>query len=309
MAFQKPEGTLLLIGGHEEKSLGQTEAQVQLRKADPGRMTILRQLLVTKPYAHHDILIIASASTIPREMEQMYRTAYQSVGFTDVGFLQLNSPEDAHSEEYIKRVHYAHAVFFTGGDQMLLIGELADTPLFEAIKKKYYNDPNFIVAGTSAGAMAAPEITIGRGHVGEAIRKKDIMIVEGLGLIGGVITDTHFVARGRFSRLALAVAMNPECIGIGLGEDAALLIKNGNEALSIGSGMVTIIDPAHMGETNVAWAGDEDQIAIENLRVHLLAGGATYCIRDHTFSLGEAQYNPNHTTEEITKKAKQQTNS
>ncbi len=292
-----------MIGGHEEKSLGQTEAQVQLRKANPGRMSILRQLLVTKPYAHHDILIVASASTIPREMEELYRTAYQSVGFTEVSFLQLSSPEDAHSEEYIKRVHYAHAVFFTGGDQMLLIGELADTPLFEAIKKKYFNDPNFIVAGTSAGAMAAPEIAIGRGHVGEAIRKRDIMIVEGLGLIGGVITDTHFVARGRFGRLALAVAMNPKCIGIGLGEDAALLIKNGNEALSIGSGMVTIIDPSDKGESNVQWAGDDDQIAIENLRVHLLAGGATYCIQERTFRLGEAQYKPEKAEEIISKEA------
>ncbi len=309
MATQKPEGTLLLIGGHEEKTIAQTEAEFHQEKCDPCHMAILRQLLVTKPYAHHDIIIIASASTIPRQMEELYRTAYQSVGFSEVSFLQLNTPEDAHSEENITRIHYSHAVFFTGGDQMLLIGELADTPLFEAIKKKYYNDPNFIVAGTSAGAMAAPEITIGRGRVGEAIRKQDIMMMEGLGLIGGVITDTHFVARGRFGRLALAVAMNPSCIGIGLGEDAALLIKNGNEALSIGSGMVTIIDPSEMGETNVAWARDEDQIAIENLKVSLVAGGATYFLQDRKFKLGEAQYNPEHAAEEISKKAKQQTNS
>jgi cyanophycinase len=44
-------------------------------------------------------------------------------------------------------------------------------------------------------------------------------ITSGLGLIDGVIIDTHFVRRGRIGRLFQAVVSNPRILGIGLGED------------------------------------------------------------------------------------------
>jgi cyanophycinase len=61
-----------------------------------------------------------------------------------------------------------------------------------------------------------------------------------LGLIDGVIIDTHFVRRGRIGRLFQAVVSNPRILGIGLGEDTGLLITN-NE-MDIGSGLVILVD-------------------------------------------------------------------
>jgi cyanophycinase len=51
-----------------------------------------------------------------------------------------------------------------------------------------------------------------------------VKITSGLGLIDGVIIDTHFVRRGRIGRLFQAVVSNPRILGIGLGEDTGLLI-------------------------------------------------------------------------------------
>lgn len=288
-----PKGTLLIIGGHEEKNLEGTAPEILLRQTNPQRFRILGKLLATQPNAHHDIQIIASASSIPEEMEALYRQAYQSVGFNEVSFIHVNCTEDACEDNAVKRVHYSHAVFFTGGDQLRLMDHMRNTPLQEAIKKKYYADPNFIVAGTSAGAMAIPEKIIGRGRIEEALMKEDLRMSTGLGLVSNMIVDTHFVKRGRFGRLALAVAMNPECIGIGLGEDAALMIRGGNEATSIGSGMVIVIDPTDMGATNAPYAAPNDQIVIENLRVHILAGGSQYLIHERQFRLADTQMKPN----------------
>lgn len=288
-----PKGTLLLIGGHEAKNLEGTAPEILLRQTNPQRFSILGKLLSKTPHAHHDIQIIASASSIPEEMEDLYRRAYESVGFNEVSFIHVNCTADACEDDAVKKIHYSHAVFFTGGDQLRLMEQMRDTPLLEAIKKKYYADPNFIVAGTSAGAMAMPEKIIGRGRIEEALMKMDLKMSTGLGLVSNMIVDTHFVRRGRFGRLALAVAMNPECIGIGLGEDAALMIREGNEATSIGSGMVIVIDPTDMGATNAAYAAPTDQIVIENLRVHILAGGSKYLIHDRKFLLGDTQMEPN----------------
>lgn len=290
-----PKGTLLLIGGHEEKNLEGTAPEILLRQNNPQRFSILGKLLANKPNAHHDIQIIASASSIPEEMEELYRRAYQSVGFNEVGFIHVSCSEDACDGDAVKKLQYSHAVFFTGGDQLRLMEQMRDTPLLAAIKKKYDNDPNFIVAGTSAGAMAIPEKIIGRGRIQESLMKEDLRMSTGMGLVSNMIVDTHFIKRGRFGRLALAVAMNPECIGVGLGEDAALMIRGGNEATSIGSGMVVVIDPTDMGATNAPYAAPNDQIVIENLRVHILAGGSKYLIHEREFLLADTQMEPNAT--------------
>lgn len=48
-----------------------------------------------------------------------------------------------------------------------------------------------------------------------------------------VIIDTHFIQRGRFGRLAEAVARFPNQLGIGLAEDTGLIIKKAMTAKSL----------------------------------------------------------------------------
>jgi cyanophycinase len=61
------------------------------------------------------------------------------------------------------------------------------------------HNEEFIYAGTSAGA-AAPNTMIYQGSSSEALLKGEVKNF-GLGLIDGVIIDTHFVQRGRIGRL------------------------------------------------------------------------------------------------------------
>ena len=121
-------------------------------------------------------------------------------------------------------------MFLTGGDQFKLSTILGGTECVHAIKEKYTRDKDFIVAGTSAGAMAMSKIMIYEGGVEEAILKDDLKLAGGLGIFDTCIIDTHFIKRGRFGRLAHAITMNPEALGIGLGEDTALIIKKGFDA-------------------------------------------------------------------------------
>ena len=50
-----------------------------------------------------------------------------------------------------------------------------------------------------------------------------------MSFISKLIIDTHFVRRGRYGRLAEAVANFPRLIGIGLAENTGLIIKRCNE--------------------------------------------------------------------------------
>jgi len=286
-----PKGKLIVVGGHEDKGAVSGEnLTIHKKKKSKSHFEILGSLIFKIPRAHHIIEIIASASSIPEEMETLYINSYKQAGFTQVGFIKVEDAEDARDPGSIKRIQNAHAVFFTGGDQDKLILLLAQTALLTAIRKKYYSDKNFIVGGTSAGAMVMAETIITGGLIGSALYKGDIKIAKGFDLIKDVIVDTHFIKRGRFARLAHAVTLNPACLGIGLEEDTALIISEGNQAECIGSGMVVLIDGSKISATNINIVDDATPIIVENLIVSIIAEGSSFLFKERKLLTGAKAY-------------------
>ena len=279
-----PKGKLIIIGGHEDKGevVGEN-LTIHKKKKSSSHFEILGTLISTIPRAHHVIEIIASASSIPEEMEELYIHSYKQEGFTHVGFIKVENNKDASDPASIKRIQSAHAVFFSGGDQKRLVSLLAQTPLLAAISNKYHADKNFIVGGTSAGAMVMPETIITGGLIGAALYKGDIKIAKGFDLIKYIIIDTHFIKRGRFARLAHAITLNPTFLGIGLEEDTALIISEGNNAECKGSGMAIFIDGSEIKATNINSVDDSTPIVVENLKVSILAEGSCYLFKERKF--------------------------
>jgi cyanophycinase len=103
-----------------------------------------------------------------------------------------------------------------------------------------------------------------------------------------VIIDSHFEKRGRFGRLTQAVATNPSCIGIGLGEDTGILVTDGNKLEAIGSGLVVIIDGHNILHSNIADIPEGNPISIENIIAHFCEKGNGYLINERKFLI-EAQ--------------------
>lgn len=146
-----------------------------------------------------------------------------------------------------------------------------------------YSKEEFVIAGTSAGAMAMSNTMIYEGNATRAHLKGEVKITTGLGFIDDVIIDSHFEKRGRFGRLAQAVATNPSCIGIGLGEDTGMLITEGNKMEAIGSGLVIIIDGHEIRHSNIADIPYGNPISIENLKVHFCEKGNGYVLNERKF--------------------------
>src|SRR5690606_32677587 len=140
-------------------------------------------------------------------------------------------------------------------------------------------------AGTSAGAMVMSSTMISGGGVTEALLGSDIQTCAGLGLINDCIIDTHFIKRGRFSRLAHAIILNPGNLGIGLGENTALMITDGDHAECKGTGMVVLIDGSTIERTNISEADAGDPVYVENLKVHLLVQHCRFNLRSHQMSV------------------------
>jgi len=273
-----PKGTILIIGGAEDKGNEEDEKK-RKHNIKYEKLEILKELL-PKNDKKGRIEIITTASSIPEQMKKMYLNAFNNLGYLDIGFIDIKDKMEARDPKFCKLVEKAHTVFFSGGDQFKLTGILGGTETVDVIKEKYQRDKDFIVAGTSAGAMALPKLMIYRGGKHEAMLKEDLQIASGLGILDHCIVDTHFIKRGRFGRLAHAVTMNPETLGIGLGEDTALVIKDGDLATCCGSGMVVIVNGNEIEQTNVTEIEDNSPIYVENLKVDILAKGCRFSIKE-----------------------------
>ena len=132
--------------------------------------------------------------------------------------------------------------------------------------------------------MAMSNTMIYEGNAAKAHLKGEVKITTGLAFVDEVIIDSHFEKRGRFGRLAQAVATNPACIGIGLGEDTGMIItEGGNKMEAIGSGCVIIIDGHDIQFTNIADIPDGSPYSVEGLKVHICEQGNGYLVTERKF--------------------------
>ncbi|MGB3345252.1 MAG: cyanophycinase [Aequorivita sp.] len=262
------KGILIPIGGNEDKGNGESE-RYTLEYIQEG---ILSRVLRESGGKNATIVVIPTASSIPVEVSRNYRKAFFKLGCESIHVMDIRSREDAELPEYLEVMKTANCVMFSGGDQSKIVNFIGGTKLDKIIKEKYKNE-KFVIAGTSAGAMSMSEEMITGGGTQEAFTKGATNMGPGLGLIPNFIIDSHFIRRGRFGRLAEAVARFPLKVGIGLAEDTGLVIKKGNECEVIGSGMVILFDPRKLIHNNQAVVKEGSPMSLTNLKIHILANG------------------------------------
>jgi cyanophycinase len=279
-----PKGKLMPVGGAEDKGTDLEEGFISRNNLNFFELQILRRIVAeTKRTKASKIEVITTASQIPEEVGANYLDAFAKLDCINVAVLDIRNREDASKPEFIERIRNCDAVMMSGGNQLRLTSIFGGTEILKIMKHRYQEEEGFVIAGTSAGAMAMSNTMIYEGNAAKAHLKGSVKVTTGLALMQDVIFDSHFDKRGRFGRLAQAVACNPGCIGIGLGEDTGMLIRDGNKMEAIGSGMVIIIDGHDMRYCNIADVSDETPISFENLRVHLLAKGNLFFLEERKF--------------------------
>ncbi|HPF91324.1 MAG TPA: cyanophycinase, partial [Flavobacteriales bacterium] len=133
-------------------------------------------------------------------------------------------------------------------------------------------------------AMCMSTTMIYQGHSSSGLIKGGVKMTTGAALIHDVIIDSHFVERGRFSRLTQAVAANPSAIGIGLGEDTGVVITDGDMLETIGSGQVMIFDGHELTYSDFADVEEGEPFSIEGMRVHIISKGYCYSVKQRQFA-------------------------
>lgn len=270
------KGTLIPIGGNEDKGF-ETDEKHTLEFIDQG---ILYHVVKEAGGTDANIVVIPTASSIPVEVGENYLEAFTALGCRNVHILDIRSKKDSEKASSIELVKSANCIMFSGGDQSKITKRIGGTTIHEILLERYKNEEGFVIAGTSAGAMAMTNEMIAGGNPKDAFIRGAVKMYKGLSLIPELIIDTHFIQRGRFGRVSEAVAKFPNLLGIGLAEDTGMIIKNGNDCTVIGSGLVIIFDGSKLRHNNVNLLEEGTPMTMVNLKVHLLTNSDLYDIKN-----------------------------
>jgi cyanophycinase len=285
-----PRGYIVSVGGAEDKGPPmQKIEQLELHQKffEAG---VLRNIISLITDDNQPIVeVVTTASSIPEQTAQTYKDAFCHLGCDYVGHLHLTSRDEADKPAILERLARCNCLMFSGGDQLKLSSVFGGTRFLDILKRRYLNE-HFVIAGTSAGAMAMSYMMIYEGDAGNAHLKGEVKMTTGFGFLKNVIIDTHFDKRGRFNRLAQAVSAQPGIIGIGLGEDTGIIVSGGHHLKAIGFGCVTIIDGKQINHNNIADIDEGKPISVGNLIVHIMSNGDVYNLRTRQFEGNIPEY-------------------
>jgi cyanophycinase len=260
---EKKAGTLIIIGGHEKD----------------GDQKILKT--VADRVGSGKLVICTVATVEPEESFAEYRKIFQDLGIKKIEQLDIRIREEGYAEEIVSILDGATVVFFTGGDQLKITSQLGDSRVYQRIQEIF--ESGGTIAGTSAGASVMSETMLVSGSSEESHRIGSALgMAPGLGLIHDVVIDQHFAERGRLSRLLAAITQNPRTLGIGIDEDTAILVTDGDRFEVIGDGAVTVLDGSKISYSNLAEDKEEMDrtLSVFDVKLHMLSDGNQFDLRD-----------------------------
>ncbi|WP_372612089.1 cyanophycinase [Halomonas sp.] len=254
--FSSASGPLVAIGGAEDRT---------------SELEILNKVFDLAPAGNQEVAVIATASSIPDQVLPDYDAAFSRLGASRVHSLGIRDRQEAADADTVRLIEQSGVIFITGGDQLRLTNVLGGSPVLNAIRQRLQDGA--VVAGTSAGAAAMPGTMIYNGASADALRKGAVNMTFGLGLVDGLVIDSHFLERGRFTRLMEIGASNPEHLGVGISEDAGVIIHPHGILEAIGPGHVILIDSRDLASSNITDLSMGEPVAIENMILHAMVSG------------------------------------
>jgi cyanophycinase len=249
-------GFIVPIGGAEDKL---------------GDEAILRRFVRLCGKRDARIAVLPTASEL-RSTGRRYEELFRDLKAAKVWVLPFESRAQCSDAEELAVLEKANGVFLTGGSQLRLGTTLGGTPVAKSLR--LMNARGVHIAGTSAGAAFLSEHMIAFGDEGSTPRAGMVSLAPGLGLTNRVIVDQHFRQRDRLGRLLTALAYNPFAHGIGLDEDTAAFIGPDEVLEVVGSGAVTIVDPAGMEYSSMDQAKQGESVSMIGVKLHILVDSA-----------------------------------
>lgn len=207
------KGSLFIIGGGDRSP------------------ALIQALIKTANMGEKDYMIVLPMSSAePEASYEAIKKQLTAATKNNIGNLNFNATT-INNKKWLDSLSGAKLIFITGGDQSRFMKVVLHTPVYTAIHYALQNGGT--VAGTSAGAAVMSKYMITGQQLLDTNYKEtfnklwanNIEFEEGLGLLGSVIIDQHFLKRSRYNRLISALAAYPKYECIGIDEGTAIIVQ------------------------------------------------------------------------------------
>ena len=215
-------GTLLLTGGGKVKPGSVLDTFLELAGGEGSRILYIR----IPPGLPENVGNLSKYEAI---LSKRFRAS--------VTVLHSNHRDDWDSEAFAGAIAASNAVWIGGGSQGHLAYMILDTRSHTELEALLQRGG--VLAGQSGGAMivgsfmlrGSPDkpALIARGHT------------RGFGFLHNVVINPHLTEHNRENQLVTAVDLYPDLLGIGIDEDAAIVVEK-NMFRIVGHGRVVIYD-------------------------------------------------------------------
>ena len=186
--------------------------------------------LAGKDKAKIVVIPTASANADDAQKADTFLKQWEELKPASVVLLHTRDAKKANDPDFVKPLADATAVWFSGGDQNKLTAAYRGTLVEKELHKLHARGA--VIGGSSAGAAVMTDLMIAGGA-------DTAQLADGFGFLPGFVTDQHFVARKRATRLEGVIADNPTRVGLGLDEGTAIVIR-GRVARVIGDSTLTV---------------------------------------------------------------------
>jgi cyanophycinase len=222
-----PKGKLFIVGGNAK----QLDSRfIELAGGKNARLVVI-------PTASRSFEI--SNSTRVAKLVDYYK----QLGVCEVTILHTRDKQVADTEEFVKPLKKATAVWIGGGRQWRLTDSYLNTRTHRELFALL--DRGGVIGGSSAGASIQASYMV-RG----ATQGNHIMMApgheEGFAFLRGVAIDQHLLARKRLRGLVEVLKVHPELLGIGIDEGTAILVE-GDQFQVIGKSKVMVYNAKQPG--------------------------------------------------------------
>jgi len=257
----QPKGKLVIIGGVQTSEI--EKKFVELAGGAQAR-----------------IIVIPNAGSEPVLNSEIELKAFNKLG-AKADYL-LFTKQTADEEANIKKMEWANAVFFLGGDQSDLTRDMLGTKLLQKVFDIYNNGG--VVSGSSAGAAVMSEVMItGNELINKdsslsfvTIEKGNVETKQGFGFLKTVIIDQHFLKRKRHNRLISVLLEHPNLMGVAIDESTAIIVNPDKTFEVCGNNQVLVYDPTEAKDIKT---DKRNNLGGNNLKLHVLLNGDKFDLK------------------------------
>ncbi|HMD11846.1 MAG TPA: cyanophycinase, partial [Marmoricola sp.] len=211
--YGPPKGTLVIVGGGNTDNTGIMEKFVELGGGANGKF-----IIVPTAGGNKD-----QSGNLRVYKEEEVIGGWLKRGLKNVKMLHTADPKVADTEEFVKDLRQATAVWFNGGRQWNIVDSYAGTLTYKEFHKVL--ERGGVIGGSSAGATIQGEYLV-RGDTSgpNVMMTEEPTHQKAFEFLRHVAIDQHINTRNRWDDLIPVIKKWPNFLGIGLSEGTAIIV-------------------------------------------------------------------------------------